>query len=334
MKRSKLFVCLALTILLFTTLFYVLKKPVAKKEYIFNSHSNISLDDVARTSTALSKSSLDFSEQVVSDFDTTSEMVIDHNTLRFFKSLEQLFPESKDVNEHLEAIKNHLLSLYPPSIANALFTTYQSYLTCELELASKVDIRELNSYNTEEVIETLTKIHNLRREKLGQDIADSLFGAKVKAAEYNIRKAAILSNNDLYGADKENALEELNNNMWGDEADNVNRNSSAFNMYQEKLKIYKKDIEELDSEEESQAYIKQFREEFFSTETIEKLETAEKKRKEEDTKEADYFSKESEIMNSSEFNDEEKAEMVKDLQNELFGDGAENFRARLKLKIK
>lgn len=79
--------------------------------------------------------------------------------------------------------------------------------------------------------------------------------------------------------------------------------------------------------------MKQLREEFFSPEIITKLEMTERNRKEKDLRESNYYTKETELLNSTELDEEEKAERLIELQDEIFGEGADNFRERLSLRV-
>jgi lipase chaperone LimK len=330
MKRRVLYIVLVSALTVSSITYFLVNSSSKDQEYIFDRHDNISISDV--------KESLKFStpSKVLANTKRSSQKTnikFDHQALKYFKSLEKLYPESKDIDEHLKMVKSYLLSRFPLDEATTLFETYRSYLTCEVDISKKIDITDINSSDPMEVIEALARIQNIRREKMGDELADALFGAKVKSSEYSIRKAAILEDNSLYGSEKEDALNILNSDMWGDEADDLNKDTSSYNLYQEKLKMYKRDIGELDSDGK-QNIIKNFRKEFFSAEAVNKLEVVEKRRAEEKNRESSYYEKEKLIWDSQEFNDETKKDKIEALQDDIFGNDADNFRARQNLKVK
>ncbi|MCP3922933.1 MAG: lipase chaperone [Desulfobacterales bacterium] len=331
MKRRTLYLVLVSVIVVCSVSFFLLnRKDKEQKIYIFDQHHNITLNDVEES---LKITPSKASNSVKINLAQTSMIKsIDHKALKYFKSLEKMFPESKDLDEHFKMIKKYLLSQFPLDEATFIFETYKSYLTCEVDISKNIDMKSINSFDPLEVIEALSNVQNLRRLKMGDDLADALFGAQVKSSEYSIRKAAILRDDSLYGNEKEEALQTLNNDMWGDESDDVGKNLSAYNLYQEKLNIYKKDIEELGSEEKSEM-IRNFRKDFFSEDAVKNLEAVESRREEEKNRESLYNEKEKEIVDSQDLDDDAKIEKIEALQDEIFGDDADNFRARLKLRV-
>lgn len=329
-RRRVLFLSLTFTLIVGSICFFFSERSDKDKKYIFDRDDNITLKDVNESLKTVPP--LKIQNQIKSVVSRKTEIKFNHTSLKYFKSLEKLFPESKDIDEHLEMIKKYLMVQFPPKDATILFETYKSYLNCEVEIAKNFDIKEINSSDPMEVIEALRRIQGIRREKMGEELADALFGAQVKSSEYAIRKSAIIEDSSLYGSEKEDALKNLNNDMWGDEEDSINKNRSPYNLYRDKLKMYKRDIGELDSEEK-QSLIKNFRGEFFSTEAVAKLEAVEKKREEESNRESLYYKKEKLINDSNEFDDQTKKEKIAALQEEIFGSEAANFRARLNLRV-
>lgn len=329
MKKTLISVFLISLLTIITFFSFNDRQPV--KKYIFDHNSDISLTDVKDVSLPFAEEKLAFEKAADNNADV--KIKADTNTLKFLKSLEQLFPESKTVEEHLEAVKNRLLAKYPHEKAEALYQLYSDYLNCEIALSKEIDSESMKAGNADDVLETLAEIQDFRRENLGKATADALFGPTIKRTEYNIRKTAILNNDVLYGAEKEDAMAELNEDMWGNESGNVNQNVSAYRQYQEKVKLYKKDLGEASTKEEARELVKQFREEFFHPETIEKLEALEREKNQQTLLEASYYKKAAEFDNSQHLSTEEKEEMLRELQNDLFGENAENFRARLRLKL-
>jgi lipase chaperone LimK len=150
----------------------------------------------------------------------------------------------------------------------------------------------------------------------------------VKAQEYPLRRGAIIADKDLYGAEKEKKLKELNLAMWGDEANSVEGYAKPYTRYQEKLKIYQKDISEMKTDGERQARIKQFREELFTEDQVKRLDEVDRVIAEEQKKENTYKAQESRIMSDPNLDKDEKAQKIRELQDRTFGEEADSFRRR------
>ena len=95
------------------------------------------------------------------------------------------------------------------------------------------------------------------------------------------------------------------------------------------LKIYQKDMAEMKSDEERQATIRQFREEFFTPEQVRRLDDVDRLMADEKKNEEDYFAQENEIKNDSNLDADGKAQKIRELQDQMFGSEAEAFRRRL-----
>ena len=131
--------------------------------------------------------------------------------------------------------------------AEKLFAVYKTYMQYQMGLADKTKSWGTPS-SPEDAIAFLHKLQDYRRDVFGKDAADALFGTSVKAEEYPIRRGMIVGDKELYGAEKEKRLKDLNKNMWGEEAEAVDAYAKPYSKYQEKLQIYEKDLAELPSE--------------------------------------------------------------------------------------
>lgn len=331
MRRKIIFIVPVILILL--GIFFVSHKNNNKK-YIFDHTTNISLKDSKEALSILPGEASQYKLDTFlksNDRSPDEDFEVNHKTLAFLKSLEQLFPETRDLSEHLTEIRSYLFGKYSNKDAKELFELYSNYIACEVDIINKIDISRLHGKNSMDIIETLGEIQDFRRARLGNETADALFGPGVKASEYSIRKNLILNNQDLYGGEKEEALDILNNDMWGDDSVNLNKNFSPFKRYKQKLKLYSKDLEEASSDDHK-IMIDNFRKEFFPEEIIKRMEALENKRKEESERESRYKEKEHEIL-KSELEDDEKLEEIRALQDEIFGKDADNFRDKKALEV-
>jgi len=221
-----------------------------------------------------------------------------------------------------------LFSNFSEKEARTLFDTYKQHLQCKMDLMA--EFKNFTSAQTpEEAIATLKRIQSFRRQRLGKELADKLYGAQVKAKEYAIRRSAIINDETLYGAEKEKRLDRLNEDMWGDEAAEMEQQrTSAYNRYQEKLKMYKKDLAEMESEAKKQEKINSFRKQFFKPETVERLNAIDRRMAEKETREQNYREKAKQIRDNTELDKTQKKEKIRELQQKTFGENAEAFRRR------
>jgi lipase chaperone LimK len=180
----------------------------------------------------------------------------------------------------------------------------------------------------EEAIDMLKQIQAFRRQRLGQELADRLFGTDVKAKEYAFRRAAIVRDNTLYGREKEERLAELNKDMWGDESAAVDAHRNAYNQYQETLQIYQKDLDEAASEAARQKKLRQLREEHFSPEVVAKFEEIDQQMDEAAEREKTYREQAGAIESNEALSEAEKEKRIRNLQSEVFGEDAAAFRRR------
>jgi lipase chaperone LimK len=184
---------------------------------------------------------------------------------------------------------------------------------------------------TEDAVDFLHKIQDYRREFFGRDVADVLFGASVKAEEYPMRRSAILGDKNIYGAEKEKKLKQLNEDMWGEEADKVDAYAEPYIRYKEKLAMFEKDFSEM-NEDEKQVQIRAIREEIFTKNQVKRLEDVDKVIADDKKKEDDYNASESEITSDPSLDKVEKEKRVQELQNQMFGEDADAFRRRLTIQ--
>ena len=86
------------------------------------------------------------------------------------------------------------------------------------------------------------------------------------------------------------------------------------------------------SDEERQAKIRQFREEFFTPEQVRRLDDVDRLMADEKKNEEDYFAQENKIKNDSNLDADGKAQKRRELQDQMFGSEADAFRRRLAIE--
>ncbi|HOD15906.1 MAG TPA: lipase secretion chaperone [Spirochaetota bacterium] len=323
MNKRKMIIAAALAIVVIIIITLVMRRNSSEGTIIDESY-RIKLKDIE-----LYYKKVDFNEDNIDDYFANS--VINPYTLKFFLSLDEKFKDSKNLEDHLERVRQYLFSIMSADDAEKLFAVYKTYMDYQIGLVEKT--REWGSPATpEEAIEFLHDIQKYRREVFGKEAADALFGASVKAQEYPIRRSMIINDKEMYGADKEKRIQELNKKMWGDEADAVDAYTKPYTRYQEKLQIYEKDLSELPAEADKQAMIRKFREEIFTTEQVQRLDEVDRVIEQEQKKETDYYAKESRIKSDPNLDADEKAKKIEELQNDTFGEEAEAFRRRLAIE--
>lgn len=259
--------------------------------------------------------------------------IVNIYTVRFFKFIQSQM-EFTTREQHLQAVKNYLYSVLDPQKADEMFALYEKFLDYEIGLREKT--KSWSEPGTkEELLKYLQTIHNYRREIFGSEIADAMWGAEVKAGEYSIRKNGIMFDKNLYGDEKEKKIGELKQEMWGADAASIEdppqTDPEKFTTYQEKQAVYQKDLGEMTPQQRAEK-IKEFRQELFSPEQIARLEKVDEELEADKRKESDYYAREKEIMNDSSLADDKKAEAVKELQNNVFGEEADAFRRRQNIR--
>lgn len=351
-KNKKIIAIIGIFVLLFIFGYWLFPKDDDQAEYIFDKSYNISLDDVKKSRRSLPRKPEDASlithdgKALESDKNPDNlkkknldlkkifaeGLINSYTTFKYFKHLEHLFRKSTSLGEHFEQVRQYLFAEFSESEAQKLFETYKNYLTCEMDLLE--EFRNLTSAkSTEEAIRTLKQIQEFRRDRLGVELADKLFGADVKAKEYAFRRADIIGDNSLYGSAKEDLIKQLNEDMWGEDAQNIEKHPNDYNRYKEKIKVYKKDFDEIESEEMREAKIKEFRNEFFTPEIVKRLEGVDDQIAAEKQNEKDYREKERILLEDTKLTKATKDKKLIELQNEKFGEESDAFRRRETMRI-
>ncbi|MBF0120299.1 MAG: hypothetical protein HQK79_15795 [Desulfobacterales bacterium] len=296
-----------------------------KTAYIFDKDRNVKANDVMQSQKNIS---FDKDDNVKIYF---SNKLINPHTIKYFKYLQNLFKINTGLTNHLDEVQKYLFTQWQQNEASELYKIYKSYIQSELNLMEAMKTWGTPS-NPESLLEFLAKAQAFRRSSLGEELADALFGAEIKAQEYSIRRGMIINDKDAYGEEKEQKLKALDQDMWGDEAEVVDNYPDQYTQYREKLEIYKKNLDEASSEDDRNTKIKKFREDFFSPEVIKKLEDIDRKLTGEKQVEDKYYLEERKILEDTKLSPAEKQHKKNELQNKFFGDEAEAFRRRENIK--
>ena len=257
-----------------------------------------------------------------------SQGIVTGNALKLFKLLENKYPV-QSINErgnHYNQVRQYLSSQFKEAEAARLFEVYRKYLECEIQLANDPQYRT-NTSDPRQHLVLLNNAHNFRRDKMGIQTADALFGRDVKEREYLLRQAMIINDNNLYGKEKENRLQKLKADMWADKAQMPKDDLNPYNRYQLKMQLYQNDLAILD-ESRRQLKIGEFRKEFFSEEQIKRLCEVDQQIARENKNMERYRSDEQKILALKDITQEEKNKRIKSLQDKLFGKEADALRRR------
>ncbi|KPA14113.1 Proteobacterial lipase chaperone [Candidatus Magnetomorum sp. HK-1] len=258
------------------------------------------------------------------DFDYSS--IINADTIDYFKHLSVMFPGISSIDGHFDKILEFLLTKYPKEQAEALFQVYKKYFKCETDLKNE-RVSWGFPKSADDWLEYIKRTYEFRLNSMGGKVGGLLFGTDYKKLSYKLKKSKILQDETLYGSDKEKWLEELGKEVWGDESQSTIYGdvNSSFDIYKQKMELYKKDLEEM-TEEEKQEKIKEFRDELLTPELIENLEVAEKRTAEGKKRFESYKSEEQAIMQDPDMDETQKNERIKELQDKTYGVHADAFR--------
>lgn len=262
-----------------------------------------------------------------------SKEIINLYTVRFFKFIQTQI-EFTNREEHLKAVKAYLYSVFDHDKAGEMYALYEKFMDYEIGIHEKA--KSWGEPKTaDELLRYLRTVQDYRREIFGVEIADAIWGAEVMAAEYTIRKNKIKLDQTMYGAEKEKRINELKEDMLGADSASLEEppqsDPEKFASYQEKQAIYQRDLQELSADQRLEK-IKEFRKEYFSLDQIFRLEKVDAELEADNKKEADYYAQEKEIMNNHGIDAGKKAEAIRELQDNTFGEEAEEFRRRLNIE--
>lgn len=287
-------------------------------EYISGNSEELSYSDVR-----------DYLKKVDFSGDNSREYfknnLINKYTLKFFKYLQETFKDMA-YDQHIEAVRKYLYDSMDSDSADKLLDIYKKFLDYENRIAAEIS-GKTDLETTDDFLKILKRMRELQIEIFGEKNADIIFGASLKSQEYPIRRAGIVNDKTLYGKEKEEKIRQLNKQMWGSEGEELEKNRKPYTQYTEKIETYSKDLSEMGENEKSQK-VKEFREEIFSPDIVQRLEEVDNLMEAEKQKELSYLSAYSEISNNKELSEKEKKDMIYNLQNKTFGEEADSVRRR------
>lgn len=341
-KNKARVIALAAAVVIFGIVGYIVyPRQSNQPEYIYDKSYHITLEDVKAARTPLSIPGYDTNNSQTNDKAESQPpaepdidlqklfaegLINNRTTLKYFKYLEYLFRKTPNLADHFKLVRAYLFSHFSPSDAQTLFDTYKKYLKCKMDMVGQfTDLSTVKS--PEDAIALLEQIQAFRRAQLGAQLADTLFGADVKAKEYALRRAEIVMNNSLNGDEKERMIKQLDQDMWGNEANDVENQQPAYNRYQEKLQIYGKDLNGMDTAERK-AKIQQFRKEYFPPKIVKKLNDIDAQMAQEKATEKQYTQEAKAIKENPDLTAKQKKQQITDLQDKTFGKQANEFRRR------
>lgn len=248
------------------------------------------------------------------------------DTLRYFKFLGQKFTVKSldNVQDHYSRVEQYLHTQFRAADARQLFAIYRQYLDCQIVLATDVKY-QVKSPDLREMLKLLQTIHNFRREKMGKETADRLFGAEIKEKEYFLRREIVVANETLYGKEKEQRLDKLKSDMWKGMPVPQIPNDNDYNRYRFKMQIYERDLREM-SQKDREKMINEFRNEFFSPQQIKKLREVDAQMAAEEENLKRYREAERKLLEDRNLTQEARNAKIKTLQDEFFKEEAEAFR--------
>ncbi len=290
--------------------------------HIIEKDKDIRLSDLVKV---LRKN--DFNESDMNAY--FAKEIINDYTVYFFKSLQWRFRSSPDLDSHYQDVCSYLKS-QKPLIRNAedMCAFYKKFTEYEMSLEKQIASWGAPG-NAAQALVLLEKQQEFRRKFFGEDIADALFRAEVKSQEYSIRRTVIVNDRKLYGDVKLQMLYQLDQEMWGDEAEAIEKSSilnDPYNKYREKLVIYARDLSEM-APQAKDDFMRTTRREFFPEEVVKRFELLDAENELDKQKLATYYEREEEIVNDPDIPEKDRDQAIKDLQNQMFGkEGSLAFR--------
>jgi len=251
--------------------------------------------------------------------------LINKHTLKFFKFLQSKFKDMS-LEEHFEAVQRYLESMMDINDVIKLMDLYKKFIEYENLAADEINrAGELTS--PEDYLAMLRKLKKMQIEIFGQKDAELLFGAMMKMQEYPVRRSAIINDPNIYGAEKEKLLKKLNEDMWGNDAAEVERSRKPYVAYTETLSIYEKDLSEM-SEEMKAKKVDEIRKSIFPPDVVNRLEEVDRELEAEKKRDDDYKAELSKIESNDKLSAQEKEKSIKELQDRIYGEDAEAVRRR------
>lgn len=192
--------------------------------------------------------------------DDSATSLVNRGTADYFRFLQTEFHAGATLQANTEAIHQHLLSSLPKDEAEKLFALYQKFVDFEFSVGDKAKDWKMPE-TPGETLALIGKMQKLQQQHFGEENADLLFGGELKTMEYNARRAGIFNDTDAPGAEKEAMLKKLATDMFGPEGATLDEKKNPYNLFEEKLLVYKNDLDKMEPLEREKM-IKGFREKY------------------------------------------------------------------------
>lgn len=183
--------------------------------------------------------------------------LVNRATADYFRYLQTHFDMGSTLQANTEAIRQHLLATLPKEDAEKLFALYQQFVDFEFTIGDKTKGWTMPE-SPNEALELIAKMQKLQQQTFGEENADLLFGGELKTMEYTARRSGILNDRIASGVEKEALLNKLAKDMFGVNGDTLDQKKNPYNLFEEKLLVYKNDLDKLEPLE-AEKMIKQFR---------------------------------------------------------------------------
>lgn len=176
--------------------------------------------------------------------DSMAPGTVNRDTVDYFRFLQTHFNQGSSLQENTALIHQHLLTTLPRDKGEEIFALYQKFVDFEFSLGEKTKSWKMPE-SANETLELIKKMQQLQQQHFGVETADLLFGGELKTMEYTARRSGILNDQSTPGATKETLLNKLAVDMFGTDADKLDAQKNPYNLFEEKLLIYKSDLDKL-----------------------------------------------------------------------------------------
>lgn len=178
--------------------------------------------------------------------DEPAAQLVNRDTADYFRYLQTHFSAGATLQANTEAIRQHLMETLPKEDAEKLFALYEKFVDFEFSVGEKTKDWKMPD-NPTETLALIAKMQKLQQQTFGVQDADLLFGGELKTLEYTARRSGILNDRVAGGAEKEVLLKKLATDMFGPEGEKVDAKKNPYNLFEEKLLVYKNDLDKLDA---------------------------------------------------------------------------------------
>ncbi|MCB1176790.1 MAG: lipase [Leptospiraceae bacterium] len=230
------------------------------------------------------------------------------------------------------ALRRKCPSDYTPKQCDASIIAYieKNYSSPDKEKVKKLfesyfnyenEIRNLEISNEVKFIDKYEIIKNKRRELLGSETADIIFG--LEESQVNFMEASqnfYSSTKDLDPEERVKKYQELKSKTYGRYLDSVSEREDKFDQYRLELELREKQFEGI-SENEKETSLYKLEKKYFGKEKADLMAANRKAEKDLENNIVEYEKQESEFLrNNSSLSDEEKEAKLKEIREKLLGE--------------